>query len=249
MSSPSHARPAIVSGDIEGDLYTFCGTCAFAPVCLPEGYDKSSLAELHCLIEHVGPYEAGRKLFQAGEPFEAVFAVRSGVIKTSMIDDEGNEQVLGFYLPGELVGFDGLYQSRYPCTAVALDVTTVCRFSFPAMATLATRMPGIQQQLFRLMSRDIGRASLLAGDFSADERVAAFLLDLGSRFAARGYSATRFNLTMSRADIASHLRLAAETVSRVLRRFQDEGVIHVERRAIELRADDRLRQMARNILR
>jgi CRP/FNR family transcriptional regulator len=128
-------------------------------------------------------------------------------------------------------------------------MTTVCRFSFPAMATLAMRIPGIQQQLFRLMSRDIGRASLLAGDFSADERLAAFLVDLGARFGARGYSSTRFNLAMSRADIASHLRLATETVSRVLRRFQDDAIIRVERRSIELSAIDRLRHLARNILR
>jgi CRP/FNR family transcriptional regulator len=248
-ATPQPSRPRAINAEGEGDEFSFCGTCAFAPVCLPEGYDKSALAELHCLIEHVGPYPAGTRLFVVDDPFGAVFAVRAGAVKTYVIDDQGREQVLGFFLPGELVGLNGVYPARYPCNAVALDTTTVCRFSFPAMATLATRMPGLQQQLFRLMSKDIGTASLLAGDFTADERLAAFLVGLSERFAARGFSATRFRLMMSRADIANYLRLASETVSRVLRRFQDDGLIRVDRREVVLEQPERLRHAARNVLR
>ena len=242
------ARRAI-NPEGEGDEFAFCGTCAFAPVCLPQGFDKAALADLHCLIEHVGPYAPGARIFDVNEPFDAVFAVRGGAIKTFVVDDQGREQVLGFYLPGEVVGLNGVYPARYPCSAVALDTTTVCRFSFPAMATLATRIPGIQQQLFRLMSKDIGQASMLAGDFTADERLAAFLVGMADRFAARGFSATRFRLLMSRADIANYLRLATETVSRVLRRFQDDGLIAVERREVELRDPARLRHLGRSVLR
>jgi CRP/FNR family transcriptional regulator len=242
------ARRAI-NPDGEGDEFAFCGTCAFAPVCLPQGYDKAALADLHCLIEHVGPYPAGASIFKVNEAFDAVFAVRGGAIKTFVVDDQGREQVLGFYLPGEVVGLNGVYPARYPCSAMALDTTTVCRFSFPAMAMLATRIPGIQQQLFRLMSKDIGQASMLAGDFTADERLAAFLVGMAERFAARGFSATRFRLLMSRADIANYLRLATETVSRVLRRFQDDGLIVVERREVELRDPARLRHLGRSVLR
>lgn len=247
-ASSGAARRAI-NPDGEGDEFAFCGTCAFAPVCLPQGFDKAALADLHCLIEHVGPYAAGATIFKFNEAFDAVFAVRGGAIKTFVVDDQGREQVLGFYLPGEVVGLNGVYPARYPCSAVALDTTTVCRFSFPAMATLATRIPGIQQQLFRLMSKDIGQASMLAGDFTADERLAAFLVGMADRFAARGFSATRFRLLMSRADIANYLRLATETVSRVLRRFQDDGLIAVERREVELRDPARLRHLGRSVLR
>jgi CRP/FNR family transcriptional regulator len=110
-------------------------------------------------------------------------------------------------------------------------------------------MPGLQQQLFRLLSLDIGKASLLAGNFTADERMAALLISISRRYAARGFSANRFRLTMSRADIANYLRLAAETVSRVFRRFQDDGLIHVDRREIELLKPDAIEEMARNVLR
>ena len=125
----------------------------------------------------------------------------------------------------------------------------LCRFSFPKMALLATRLPGLQAQLFKLLSQDIGKAALLAGDYSADERMAAFLVSLSRRYARRGFSATRFHLTMARTDMANYLRLAPETVSRVLRRFQDEGMVLVERRELEIKDAARLEGLARVVLR
>ena len=124
----------------------------------------------------------------------------------------------------------------------------LCRFSFPKISMLAARLPGLQQHLFRLLSRDIGRAALLAGDWSADERMAAFLVGLSRRLAARGFSPDRFQLTMARTDIANYLRLAPETVSRVLKRFQDEGMIRVERRELELLDRGRIQSLACSIL-
>ncbi len=247
MSPAAKSHPP-VNPHGEGDEYTFCGTCAFAPVCLPTGYDKSALAELHLIIEHVGPFSAGHLVFRQNEPLTAIYAVRAGMVKTSMLDDEGQEKVLGFHLPGELVGLNAIYPGRYPCDAICLDAVTLCRFSFGAIATLATRVPGIQEQLLRLLSKDIGALSLLAGDYSADQRMAAFLVRLSQRYAERGYSATRFRLSMSRGDIANHLRLATETVSRVLRRFIDDGLITVDRREIELRQLPKLMELGRSLL-
>ena len=240
------ASPDPGSGD--GDDLHFCSTCAFGEVCLPGGYDKPALQELHCLVEHVGPFHAGDHAVPHGEKFESIFAVRAGTVKTSLVDEDGREQVLGFHLPGEMIGLNAIHPAHYPCDAIALDTVYLCRFSFPALATLATRMPGIQQQLFRLLSADIGKAALLAGDYNASERMAAFLVLLADRFAARGFSATRFRLSMSRGDIANHLRLAAETVSRVLRRFQDQGLIRVDERDVELLQPAELRKAARCIL-
>ena len=231
-----------------GDDLRYCSTCAFGSVCLPAGVDKTALRELHMLVEHVGPYRAGEHVFRSGEPFAAIFAVRGGVVKTRQLDDDGREQVLGFHLPGEMIGLNAIHAAKYPCDAIALDTVFVCRFSFPALATLATKMPSVQQQLFRLLSADIGKASLLAGDYSADERLAAFLLVLADRFAARGFSAKAFRLEMSRGDIANYLRLASETVSRVLRRLQDQKLIHVEGRDVELLDRTALHDLARNIL-
>jgi CRP/FNR family transcriptional regulator len=233
----------------DGDSLRFCSTCAFSQACMDEGMDKGALMDLHVLVEHIGPFHAGDHLFREGEPFEAIAAVRAGTVKTYVVDRDGHEHVLGFHLPGEVIGLNAIDGETYPCNAVALDTVMLCRFSFPKIAVLATRLPGLQRQLFRLLSRDIGRAALLAGDWSADQRMAAFLVGLSRRLAARGFSASRFQLTMARTDIANYLRLAPETVSRVLRRFQEEGRLVVDRRELELLDTAALEALAAPVLR
>ena len=233
----------------DGDELQFCSTCAFSQACMDEGMDKASLGDLHVLVEHIGPFHAGEYIFREGDPFEAIAAVRAGTVKTSVVDRDGHEHVHGFHLPGEVIGLNAIDGDRYPCDAVALDTVMLCRFSFPKISVLAARLPGLQRQLFRLLSRDIGRAALLAGDWSADQRMAAFLVGVSRRLAARGFSPNRFQLTMPRTDIANYLRLAPETVSRVLRRFQEDGVLQVERRELELLDRDALDTLAAPVLR
>jgi len=233
----------------DGDELRFCSTCAFSQACLDAGMDKASLGELHVLVEHVGPFHSGECIFREGDRFEAIAAVRAGTVKTRTIDRDRREHVLGFHLPGEVIGLDAIDGERYPCDAVALDTVMLCRFSFPKISVLATRVPGLQRQLFRLLSRDIGRAALLAGDWSADQRMAAFLIGVSRRLAARGFSPRRFQLTMGRGDIANYLRLAPETVSRVLKRFQHDGLIKVDRREVELTALPALESVAGAMLR
>lgn len=233
----------------DGDSLTFCSTCAFSQACLSEGMDKSALSDLHVLVEHVGPLHAGDHVFREGDPFGAIAAVRAGTVKTYMVDQDGREQVLGFHLPGEVIGLNAIHDDRYPCNAVALDTVMLCRFSFPRIALLATRLPNLQRHLFRLMSRDIGVASLFAGDHSADERMAAFLIGFSRRLAQRGFSPKRFQLTMSRTDIANYLRQAPETVSRVLRRFEREGLVSIKQRDVEILDMARLEAIALTVLR
>jgi CRP/FNR family transcriptional regulator len=233
----------------DGDALHFCSTCAFSQACLSEGMDKRALMDLHVLVEHVGPIHAGDHIFREGDPFEAIAAVRTGTVKTYVVDRDGREHVLGFHLPGEVIGLNAIDGEHYPCNAVALDTVMLCRFSFPKIAVLAARLPGLQKHLFRLLSRDIGRAALLAGDWSADQRMAAFLITLSRRLAARGFSPNRYQLTMARVDIANYLRLAPETVSRVLRRFQEDGLLRVERREVELVGHEQLDALAAPVLR
>jgi CRP/FNR family transcriptional regulator len=233
----------------DGDALRFCSTCAFSQVCLAQGMDKASLEELHVLVEHVGPLHAGEHVFREGDRFEAIAAVRAGTVKTYVVDEDGHEHVLGFHLPGEVIGLDAIDTDRYPCNAVAIDTVMLCRFSFPQIELLATRLPGLQRQLFRLLSRDIGRAALLSGDFTADQRMAAFLIGLSRRLAARGFSGSRFQLTMARTDIANYLRLAPETVSRVLKRFQQDGLLEVDRRDVQLLDREVLEKLAAPVLR
>ena len=239
--------PSILSDD--GNAMAFCSTCAFSQACLAQGMDKAALMDLHMLVEHVGPLHAGEHVFREGDPFEAIAAVRAGTVKTYVIDRDGHEHVLGFHLPGEVIGLNAIDGDRYPCNAVALDTAMLCRFSFPKISVLAARLPGLQQHLFRLMSRDIGTATLLAGDWTADQRMAAFLIGLSRRLAARGFSPDRFQLTKARTDIANYLRLAPETVSRVLKRFQSEGLLKIDRREVELTGRERLLELAAVILR
>ncbi|MEO5625185.1 MAG: helix-turn-helix domain-containing protein [Dokdonella sp.] len=233
----------------DGDEQKFCSTCAFGAVCVGRGVDKLALTDLHCLVEHVGPYRAGESIFRTGDRFGAIFAVRSGTVKTRLVDLEGREQVLDFHLPGELIGLNAIHPEMYPCDAIALDSVEVCRFSFPALATLATRIPQIQQELFRRLSKGIGDASVRNQESSADERLAAFLLELSARYAARGFATHSLRLSMSRSDIANYLGLAAETVSRVLRRFQDRGLLDVDGREVAIGNVTALRDIARNLLR
>ncbi len=239
--------PQVLSDD--GNELQFCSTCAFSHACLSQGMDKSALKELHVLVEHIGPFHAGEHVFREGDPFEAIAAVRAGTVKTCVTDRDGHEHVLGFHFPGEVIGLNAIDGHRYPCDAIALDTVMLCKFSFPKISVLAAKVPCVQRELFRLLSRDIGRAALLAGDWSADQRVAAFLLGMSRRLAARGFSATRFQLTMARTDIANYLRLAPETVSRVLRRMQDDGILAVDRREVELLDQGRIDALAAPILR
>lgn len=249
MSEPAFPRAdaRIIADD--GDSLSFCSTCAFSQACLSEGMDKRALSDLHVLVEHVGPLHAGEHVFREGNRFEAIAAVRAGTVKTYVIDPDGREHVLGFHLPGEVIGLSAIDGDHYPCNAVALDTVMLCRFSFPKIAVLATRLPGLQRHLFKLLSRDIGRAALLSGDWSADRRMAAFLIAFSQRLAARGFSPNRFQLTMARTDIANYLRLAPETVSRVLRRFQKDGLLVVDRRDVELVGREQLEDLAGPVLR
>jgi CRP/FNR family transcriptional regulator len=244
--TPSRKQPSPAD---DGDALRFCSTCAFSQACLSEGFDMSALGDLHVLVEHIGPFHDGDVIFREGDEFKAIAAVRAGTVKTTVIDDAGNEQVLGFFFPGEVVGLNAIHQNRYPCNVVALDTVMLCRFSFPKMALLAAKMPGLQAHLFRLLSQDINKAALLAGDYSAEQRIAAFLISISRRYALRGFSATRLLLTMTRTDMANYLRLAPETISRVLRRMQDTGLIEVDRREFHLPKLAELEKIAKPVLR
>lgn len=212
------------------------------------GFGRQELSPLHGLMEHLGPYRADEVIFRQGDPFEAVFAVRAGTVKTRQVDADGREHVLGFHLPGEVIGLTAIHPGHFPCDAVALEDTFLCRFSFPAMSTLATRQPAVQQHLFRLISKELGAASLLAGDHPVEVRMAAFLVSLGERYAVRGASGTEFRLSMSRGDIANFLHLAAETVSRVFSRFSAQKLIVVKGRDLHLIDLVRLRELGRGLV-
>lgn len=222
-----------------------CSTCSLAELCLPMGLDRIDVEQLDDVVSQSSPLHAGDHLYRKGDAFQALYAVRSGYLKTYVVDDTGREQVLGFYLPGELVGLDAIYPEKHQCNAVALDTASVCELPYEKLSDLAEHLPSLQKQMFRLLSKDISNSQALTGDFTAEERLAAFLLGLSARLKVRGYSATHFLLAMPRRDIANYLRLATETVSRVFKRFQQEGLIEVDRRDIRLLDISRLDAISR----
>jgi len=222
-----------------------CSECTLAELCLPMGLEQDDMERLDAVVEQLGPFHDGDHLYRVGDEFRSLYAVRSGQYKTYLVDESGREQVLGFHLPGELIGLDAIYPDRHQCNAVALDTATVCRVSYDDITALSQRVPGLQRQMFRLMSRDIGSAQALGGDYSAEERLAGFLLNLSDRLRARGYSPQHFVLAMPRRDIANYLRLAPETVSRVFKRFQRQGLIGLERREVRLLDMARVQELAR----
>ena len=222
-----------------------CSSCSLARICLPMGLEQRDLERMDGVVTRSAPMHEGDHLFRVGDAFKAVYAVRAGSYKSYTVDSEGREHVLGFHLPGELLGLEAIYPERHVSNAVALDTASVCVLPYGQLAELAGELDGLRGQLFRLMSKDIADAAALAGDFTAEERIAAFLIGLSRRFQQRGFSCKEFNLTMSRRDIANYLRLAPETVSRVFARFEKDRLVTVERRSVQLLNLPKLHELAR----
>ena len=227
------------------DIKVSCSSCSLAELCLPHGMNEKELDELDKIVVRHQPYQPGEHLFRAGDEFRSVASVRTGCFKSYVIDHEGQEQVLGFHLPGEIIGLDAIHSCKHTANVVALDTSAVCGLTFDTVTNMARHMPELQNELFRVMSQRISELETIAGDLSADERIAMFLLSLSDRFSRRGYSDKEFILAMSRRDIASYLRLATETVSRVLARFQKAGVVKVDRKQVQILDIDELRTIAR----
>ena len=227
-------------------LKVSCGHCSLAELCLPRGLDSDEVERLDALVKRRRPLQRGEALFQAGEGFRSLFAVRSGSLKTVATTSDGLEQILGFHLAGELVGMDAVHGDVHNCAAVALETTSVCEIPFLALGDLSRQLPGLQTQLFRLAGQEISNDQevlLMLGNRSAEERLATFLWSLGGRFGERGFSRYEFNLTMSRHDIANYLGLAAETVSRLFTQMDKEGLLKVQRRHITILEPERLSSM------
>ncbi len=198
---------------------------------------ESEIDHLETIIQRGATLPKGQVLFHAGHKFEAVYAVRSGSFVSTSTNEEGQEMVTGFYLPGEIIGLDAINSGKHPTTARALETSSVCALPFDKLQELAAVIPSLQQQLFKVMSSEIQaehELMMLLGRKSADERMAAFLINLSQRFKRRGLAADRFRLSMTRSHIGSYLGLAVETVSRLLTRFSQEGIIDVQDREIAI---------------
>lgn len=224
-----------------------CRGCSLRQLCLPVGVSLEDLQRLEAIVKRSRALPRGKHVFRLGDRFRAVFAVRSGSIKTYTVTESGAEQVTGFHLPGELIGFDALATGSHPCSAKTLETSSVCELPFDQLEELTAQAPTLRHQLLRLMSREIlseGELLTLLGKRSAEERLAAFLFSLSARFKLRGFAASEFRLSMSRNDIADYLGLAVETVSRLFTRFQQQHIVAVQNKDVCILDADRLRERA-----
>lgn len=230
-------------------IKTTCAECNLSELCLPRGLHQEELKLLEKVTQRSRPLQRGDFVFEAGESFKAIYAVRSGIIKQYQDTDSGEERVLGFYLPGELLGLDAIHSGHHHCSALAMETSSVCAFPYARFEELCTRIQGLYQQMYRLMSREISTDNellLMLKNKSAEERVAGFLLNLSGRYQRLGYSDTEFKLSMSREEIGNYLGLTTETVSRFLSKLQRDHIIETSRRFITIKDKTRLRQIAGN---
>ncbi|CAG0911182.1 unnamed protein product, partial [Cyprideis torosa] len=228
-------------------LKVSCSTCSLSALCLPYGMDKNELEHLDEIIAHKPTLERGEAHYHAGDAHQALYAVRSGSFKTVMTTADGAEQITGFYLPGEILGLDGLGDGKHRCSAIALETASLCALNTEDFDEVWSQLPALRNQLLRLIGEEIthDHDKLLAlGQLKGEERIATFLLSLGNRLHKRGFSSTQFNLPMTRHDLANYLGLAVETLSRMLSHMQEEGIISVKRRSVEILDDARIRTMA-----
>lgn len=220
-----------------------CKSCSLVTLCLPMGLEPDDVEKLDNIVKRNRPLHRGDHLFREGDGFNYLYIVKTGSVKTYAPSEDGGEQVLGFHLPGELIGLDAIESARHHCSAKVLETSAVCEIPFTQFEELSTVIPSLQHQMYRLLSREIGHDEemlTLLGRKNAEERLAAFLTSLSSRFKRRGFSPSDFYLSMSRHEIGNYLGLAVETVSRLFTRFQDEKLLKVERKHIQLLDIDRL---------
>ena len=214
-----------------------CSSCNLRELCLPVGLSEPQLEALDTLVGTRRSVARGETLFRSGDVFNALYAVRTGFFKTCVSAEDGRDQVTGFQMAGELIGLDGISTDRHACDAVALEDSQVCVIPYGRLEELSREFTDLQHQFHKIMSREIVRdhgVMLLLGSMRAEERLAAFLLNLTQRLQARGFSASSLVLRMTREEIGSYLGLKLETVSRTFSRFQDEGLLEVKQRDIRI---------------
>jgi CRP/FNR family transcriptional regulator len=228
------------------ELKVHCLTCSVRELCLPVGLTTDEMKQVDGLIAHRTRLKKHETLYAAGEPFQALYAIRVGSLKATLVAEDGREQVVGFHMPGEILGLDGMGTHRHEAVATALEDTEVCVLPVAHVEDLARRLPALQTNLHQILSKEIARDQgmmLLLGVMNAEERLAVFLLNLAERHRRRGYSSTEFLMRMTRHEIGSYLGLKLETVSRLFSRFREGGLIRVQGRMVTLLDPVALKQL------
>lgn len=224
-----------------------CQDCSISQLCIPVSLNSEEMGKLDDIIERKKPLHKGDFLFEAGQPLRSIYAVRSGSFKSYTLTESGEEQITGFHLAGDIVGFDGISTMSHRSYAQAMETAMVCEIPFTTLDDLSGKLPKLRHQVMRMMSNEINydqEMLLMLNKKTAEERLAAFLANLSTRFGERGFSKKEFRLTMTRGEIGNYLGLTVETISRLLSRFQKAEIIKVEGKFITIVNTDELFKVA-----
>lgn len=214
-----------------------CSNCNLRELCMPLGLSTEEIDRLDNVVASRRKIKRGTALFRNGEKFTSLYAIRTGFFKTCVASEDGRDQVTGFQMAGEIIGLDGIVNDHHSCDAVALEDAEVCVMPFDRIEELSREINGLQRHVHKIMSREIVRehgVMLLLGSMRAEERLAAFLLNLVQRLHARGFSQSELILRMTREEIGSYLGLKLETVSRTFSKFMEDGIIEVKQRHVRI---------------
>ena len=223
-----------------------CSNCNLRELCMPLGLNQDELDRIDSLVAVRRKVKRGTTLFRNGEPFTALYAIRTGFFKTSLTTEDGRDQVTGFQMAGEIIGLDGIVNDQHSCDAVALEDAEVCEMPYSRIEELSREVTALQRHVHKIMSREIVRehgVMLLLGSMRAEERLAAFLLNLVQRLHARGFSPLELILRMTREEIGSYLGLKLETVSRTFSKFVEDGIVEVKQRHIRILDTEALKRI------
>jgi len=212
-----------------------CGNCRLNTICMPVSLHVDDIDRLNNIIQRGKALSKGEYLFRANDPFNAVYAVRSGAIKSMLLSENGDEQITGFYLPGEILGMDGLATNVHSNSVIALETSSVCEIPFQQLEELSVQLPSLQRHFLQLMSREISQEQkmiTLLNKNKAESRIASLLLSISARNSSRNLSATSFILPMSRSDLGNFLGLTIETVSRTFASLQQKQLLQVNKKEI-----------------
>jgi len=230
----------------EANLKHRCSTCSLREICLPLGLDAEELVRLDDLVKRRRRVSAGQHLFRAGDPFQALAAVRTGFFKIYEVSAGGHEQITAFPMGGELMGLDAISTDDHRGNAVALEDSEICEIPFSRLEGLLSVLPRLQHQFHKLLSGAIATdhsLMMVLGTMTAELKVAAFLLNLSDRLATRGQPPLIIHLPMSREDIGNYLGLKLETVSRMFSKLRDDGLITTEGRKTKIHDREALRAL------
>lgn len=230
-----------------GRQHIHCQSCSLSELCLPYSLNSQELDQLDLIIDRKRPVHKNDKIYSDGEALHSLFAIRTGTFKTYTINAQGEEQITGFHLPGDLLGFDAIAQSQHPSFAQALETSMVCEIPYDTLDNLSSTMPKLRKQILKLMSEEIktdqDMLSLLNRK-NAEQRLATFIVMLSTRYKTRNLSPNEFRLAMTRGDIGNYLGLTVETISRLLNRFDKQDLLNVNGKFISINNLEDLKTLA-----